>query len=62
MIKKVITNNYIYKNNKPEFVNDTYERYYEIKIYFLWILIYKRELFEIIDREDEKGTNIGFKN
>ena len=34
MIKKIITNDYVYDGNEKDFLTDTYTRNYRIKVYF----------------------------
>jgi len=62
MIKKIITNDYVYDGNDKDFLFDTYTRHYTIKTYFLGILIWDRKMDEKVRRlEKEIGkSKIGF--
>ena len=62
MIKKIITNDYIYDGNEKDFLSDTYTRNYRIKIYFLGILISDRLLLENVKRTEKEinKSKIGF--
>lgn len=62
MIKKIITNDYVYDGNDKDFLSDTYTRHYKIKTYFLGILIWNREMVENVKRNEKEinKSKIGF--
>jgi len=62
MIKKIITNDYMYDGIDKDILSDTYTRHYTIKTYFLGILVWDRDLVENVKKVKSDGTKpkIGF--
>ena len=58
MIKKIITNNYVYDGNEKDFLTDTYTRDYRIKVYFLGILISDRVILESVKRVEKEISKL----
>lgn len=60
MITEIIKNTFRYKNERPNFDNDSFIREYEKRKYFLGIRIVKKITIEDISREDIKENSVGF--
>lgn len=63
LIKKIITNDFMYDGTEKDFIQDTYTRVYRIKTYFLGLLLQNRVLTENLKRkgkEETKKNKIGF--
>lgn len=59
LIKKIITNDFIYDGTEKDFIQDTYTRVYRIKIYFLGLLLQDRVLTENLKRKEKEETKKG---
>ena len=56
LIKKIITNDFMYDGTEKDFIQDTYTRVYRIKIYFLGLLLQDRVLTENLKRKEKEET------
>jgi hypothetical protein len=61
MIKKLITNTYNYKGDGSDKNDDSFICHYEVKIYFMGILLWVKELNEDITRENVIEKKVGYR-
>ena len=59
LIKKIITNDFMYDGTEKDFIQDTYTRVYRIKTYFLGLLLQDRVLTENLKRKEKEETKKG---
>lgn len=59
LIKKIITNDFMYDGTEKDFIQDTYTRVYRIKIYFLGLLLQDRVLTKNLKRKEKEETKKG---
>ena len=61
MIKKLITNTYNYKGDGSDKNDDSFISRYVVKIYFMGILLWVKELNEDITRENVIEKKVGYR-